>query len=118
MYTYSANKTPESLLPVLDELAQYYPMGREGAADGRLLHFVPSRAAGYAIDAQADGIVVHYADITAACRALGTLLATEEIAAGEAQCAFNEMGIMLDCSRNAVVRPDHFKCWKIGRAHV
>ena len=111
MYTYSPDKSPESLLPVLDELAQYYPIGHEGAVDGRRVHFVQSRPAGYALDVQAGEIVVHYADITAACRALGTLLATEEVAGGEAQCAFNEVGIMLDCSRNAVIRPDHFKCW-------
>lgn len=111
MYTYSPDKTPESLLPVLEELAQYYPIGHEGAADGRLMHFVPSRPAGYAIDEKAGEIVVHYADITAACRALGTLLSAEEVAGGEAQCGFSEMGIMLDCSRNAVIRPDHFKCW-------
>lgn len=53
--------------------------------------------------------VIHYGGTAQACRGIGTLLA------GIDHCrestSFQSLGIMLDCSRNAVMKVDHFKGW-------
>ena len=57
--------------------------------------------------------VIEYSDLTAALRGIGRLLCEDkpqkDIMAEETN--FKTTGIMLDCSRNAVMKPEHFKEW-------
>ena len=56
---------------------------------------------------------VHYHALAQACRGLGALLGMEGDAEGvvEEQAGFETMGLMLDCSRNAVMTVPHVKRW-------
>jgi len=54
-----------------------------------------------------------YADRASATRAVGSLLSglVEDGGEAEEHSPFQTFGIMLDCSRNAVMRVDHFHRW-------
>ncbi len=59
-----------------------------------------------------DGLAIEYADLTCALRALGTVLARgQESAGAHVGTDFDTFGIMLDCSRNAVMQVGHLKGW-------
>lgn len=55
---------------------------------------------------------IEYSDLTCALRAIGALLSniSDDKGINETSC-FTTMGIMLDCSRNAVMKVDYFKGW-------
>ena len=107
----------ESLRPMLDLLAEYYPImvaDRAPAADELAVALVPGAPAG-SLEVTVDGrqATVAYDQPAQACRGIGTLLAGI-VTAGPAyreQTPFGTVGIMLDCSRNAVMTVAHFQQW-------
>lgn len=68
---------------------------------------------GVSVRKEAEKAIVRYTDLSCALRGVGTLLAAVEKDNFEIteSCPFKTVGIMLDCSRNAVMRPSHFKLW-------
>ena len=54
------------------------------------------------------GVTVEYSTLSGALRAVGSALAKLD---GEDRSPFEKLGIMLDCSRNRVMRAERFKKW-------
>jgi len=110
--TYASEKTDPQLRDALRTLAEEYPVGEETGGD---LHVVFRHAPGprgYRIQKDAAVMRIDYADPISALRAVGTMLARGAGAAGvEERTAFKTFGIMLDCSRNAVMTVSHLKKW-------
>lgn len=108
--------TPAELLPVLETLAEAYPLALDAAADADDLRvsFVPGAPAGtLEIRRTGNDAVVAFDRVAHACRGVGTLLAGL-VKPGEScreQTSFQTVGIMLDCSRNAVMTVPHFQRW-------
>ena len=109
--------TPPYLLSMLEALAAEYPImlgATEAAADDLLVRFEPGAASG-TIEIRRTGNEATLAVDRAshACRGLGTLLAGL-VPPGGASCentGFETVGIMLDCSRNAVMTVPYFQRW-------
>lgn len=114
--SWNPGRTPPELQSLLRALAEAYPLVEQAAAPSgaRALHFHPGHTPGaLEVRRQADGAHVHYDTPARAARGLGLLLA-DLVPAGATHreaVPFSTFGIMLDCSRNAVVRPEHFKLW-------
>jgi hypothetical protein len=105
---------PESRLrEALAALGEEYPLADGGTADAQLtFRRVESKGRSYRIRPEGSGLLIEYADVTCALRALGTVLARGAQSSGaEEQIDFQTFGIMLDCSRNAVMTVAHFKQW-------
>lgn len=87
-------------------IRQEFP-NRFDQATGTFLRFVPGRESGFAIGE--DG-TISYARRSDAFRALGivwgSLASTGHVAAQAQASAFTDVSVMLDVSRNAVLRPD------------
>ncbi|MEW6751107.1 MAG: family 20 glycosylhydrolase [Candidatus Latescibacterota bacterium] len=78
------------------------------------LSFVPdARDGACRVERTREGARVHYAAPAMAVRTVGALLAdlVPEGGALEERSPFTLFGIMLDCSRNAVMRVDHLERW-------
>jgi hexosaminidase len=104
--------TPEELRTMLRALGEHYPITRGGRGMG--VSFV--RDADPAVcRVERDGrtAVVHYGTPARAARAVGALLAGVVDASRPyvESTPFSLFGIMLDCSRNAVMTVDHVKLW-------
>lgn len=63
----------------------------------------------YEIKRLANKSIIYYSDLSSAFRAIGTLLS--QIDTNTEESSFKTYGIMLDCSRNAVMKPEYFKLW-------
>ncbi len=64
---------------------------------------------------EAGGLTVHYTDVAAALRGMGAALGADRPESlRDEHSGFRTLGIMLDCSRNAVMRVEHFERW-LGR---
>ncbi|MFH0964031.1 MAG: family 20 glycosylhydrolase [Planctomycetota bacterium] len=105
--------TPAALRSPLRVLGEEYPI-REGHGDGIAVRFEPSTEPGLCRVVRTGSEALITYDIPAmALRAVAALLAGlvgdgDRI---EERSAFKTFGIMLDASRNAVMRVDHFKRW-------
>ena len=104
--------TPE-IAAALRDLAVDYPQLVEGESVGRRIRFRKVEApAGGGITSQVvrDGreYEIRYSNLTGALRGVGTALAG---LASDEGASFTRLGIMLDCSRNKVMKPSHFKHW-------
>jgi hypothetical protein len=99
--------TPEELQSMLETLSADYPISLDG--QGTELVFKKSPEAGKSkVSFQGDSVEIEYGCTASACRGLGSALAG--VGADE-KTVFKTLGIMLDCSRNAVMTVDHFKKW-------
>jgi len=108
-----AGDTPGELRAALETLAEEYPIG-EGPTDGLAVRFERIDQPGLCRLRRSDGAaVVQYGSPAAALRAIGSLLAglPHDGDVLEERSDFATFGIMLDCSRNAVMRPEHLKRW-------
>ena len=104
-------ETPAELHPLLETLGEEYLLAEGGR--GLKLRF-------RRIDPGKDGAVVsrvvrsrgealvEYSAVAAAARGIGTALAGH---AGTSETPFRSLGIMLDVSRNMVMKVDHLKMW-------
>jgi hexosaminidase len=97
-------RCPEELRPGLQEILTEDP---RRFRRGKQVRFAPGRQ-GPAAKTQGDQIVISYARKTDALRALGRLLGDEEREFSET-ARFDLLGVMVDCSRNGVLRPDAAK---------
>jgi len=106
------SEVPADVSRALRALAERYPLG-EGDGEPHLA-FAPGEAAGSVTVLRKDGVVeVRYGALSDALRGLGAALAgLPEVGSALSESRpFTTFGIMLDCSRNAVVRVDHLKRW-------
>lgn len=105
--SWSRQSTPEALHAPLAALGAVYPIVENG--DGTILDFRPVDEAGcLRVSRQADRVTITYGVLAAALRGLGQALARREV---NETLAFESLGIMLDCSRNAVMTVTHLKQW-------
>ncbi len=115
-FTLDLNSCPLELRRGLSEIVADYA-GRFGASGrAQALRFVadPEReGGGLEVEKTAQGITVRYARKTDAFRALGRLLGEQGAAVKRADFEetprFDVLGVMVDCSRNGVLRPDAAK---------
>lgn len=107
--------SPELAL-ALDALGEEYPVLkelREGEGAPSLV-FTPGGAPGSVeCSREGDEFRVRYGRLADALRGLSAALAglPKEGKTISENCLFSTLGIMLDCSRNAVMRVDHLKLW-------
>lgn len=98
-------------LPGLREIAQEWP--DRFSEDGRKIEFVcDEKIAGMKIQWNADTIEVKFSETRDAYRALGILLGEVEVSESkllEESTPFSSLGVMLDVSRNAVLKSESVK---------
>jgi len=106
--TWSPQATDEKLQAALRILGQEYPIREadDGVPDVRFQ--AGRQGGGYCIERNGADVLVRYGVGSDALRAVGSLMAGLD---GDERSCFSTMGIMLDCSRNAVMRVEHFKGW-------
>ena len=104
---WNARNTPSELHPVLRALGEEYPL-LEGS-QGVCLSFekVPE-AETLRVTRHGDAFLVTYGDASFAARGVAYALSGQEC---DEKICFRTHGILLDCSRTFVVRPDYFKRW-------
>jgi len=101
--------TPVELHAMLATLAEEYPVVTGRGRDGIQVRFVKSRQKGLSsVRKKGAFATIEYNQISMAARAVGSLLAGIETSE---TTVFKSLGIMLDCSRNAVMTVSHFKTW-------
>jgi hypothetical protein len=106
---WSTKTTPAELRPMLRALAEGHPLA-EGRGEGLPVAFVRSRKKGFCgVRRTGAGAEIAYHTLAQALRGVGTLLAGIDSRAEATP--FRSLGIMLDCSRNAVMTVDHLKSW-------
>lgn len=107
---WSPEQTPKNIARALIALEEEYPLVHRGWAD-LSLSFVSATGQGCAYKLVRDGkaVRIEYSAPAAALRAVGTLLSG--IDAESEATSFTMFGIMLDCSRNAVMKVSHLKGW-------
>ena len=66
-------------------------------------------AEGYRIEKKGSECTIHFADKSSFCRGLLHALSMKENGNCESRCAFDALGYMCDCSRNAVPKPETIK---------
>ncbi len=111
-FYYRADKLSDDISRALQVLADHYPL-REGEGSPRLT-FVPGLAAGSVTVSHSDsGVRIEYGALSDSLRGLGAALGgpPEQGNALSESRPFATFGIMLDCSRNAVMKPEHVKRW-------
>lgn len=115
-FCWNAESTPAAINHLLVELSADYPLcACRGAPDGAMrMSFQAGAETGVVeVSRSAEGYDIRYDSLARAARGVGILLAglLPAVTPRRETCAFQTFGIMLDCSRNAVMRPEHFKLW-------
>ena len=106
---WSKQDTPVELHSMLSALADEYPVVCGKSKDGIQVKFIKSKKSGCsAVSTKGNSTTVEYGGVSMAARAVGTLLSGLE---SQESTVFKSLGIMLDCSRNAVMTVPHFKKW-------
>ncbi len=110
---YFTQDIEQELHEALRVLAEEYPLVEERGGDVHVRFRASGQDGhGYAIRREGNEFVVEYAGLPGALRAVGTLLGLGSEAGESAErTEFRTFGIMLDCSRNAVMKVSHFKGW-------
>ena len=105
--------TPSEMQTALETLSARYPISCSDA-EGMLVTFEKDTTqTGSEIRCGKKSVAIRYDTPGSAMRSVGSLL-SDMVASGETyaeETPFKSFGIMLDCSRNAVMRPDHLKVW-------
>ncbi len=106
---WNPENTPVELHPMLTVLAEEYPLQAGDSGGGKSLEFERGGEPGaLAVECGETAVRIRYGSVPAALRGVGHALATENRAS---DCSFETLGIMLDCSRNAVMKPAYIKRW-------
>ncbi len=109
---WNPSEVSHELQEALIALSEHYPIdARTGA---RQLHFAESAPAGECnVQQTEDEVRITYGAVADALRGVGAALAGLPEMAGtrSEKRNFQTLGIMLDCSRNAVMKVDHLKRW-------
>jgi hypothetical protein len=104
---WSRAETPAELHGALAALGGEYPLGESGT--GRLLRFKPSAEPGVLrVRCREADVTIEYGSRSAAMRGVANALAGRD---ADESTSFRTLGIMLDCSRNAVMTVPHLKSW-------
>ncbi len=104
---------PRELQELLTTLGEEYPIKTDGSGDLEVAFQKSSSPDILNVSRDGNRAVISYGRTNHAARGIGTLLAGLP-AEGESiteTIPFTSFGIMLDCSRNAVMKVDHFKKW-------
>lgn len=110
------SKTEKNLYPTLQTLGEEYPIFETSKIqrDGIQLVFEHSQQRGLCeVQIKDKQAIIHYATPSQATRAIGTLLSGLVLPGKiyREKTPFQTIGVMLDCSRNAVITVEHFKWW-------
>jgi len=105
---WSPSSTPEELHPMLDILGGEYPIFDSGR--GLKLEFKKvKKVDSYCkVSRGAGKVLIEYSTVAAAARGVGSAMAKIET---EESTSFQTLGIMLDVSRNMVMKVDHLQMW-------
>jgi hexosaminidase len=108
--TWDETSVPEVLSKALNALSQADKRFQANADTGLHLTFAPSTAA--SVTPQADGgITIAYATMSEALKSVGDVLGGQVTEVVDQRALFNSFGVMIDCSRNAVMKVDTVKGW-------
>lgn len=109
---WQAEDTPHELHTPLRGLSPEYPI-QESAGKGIQLKFEPGEPGTCIVRRTGDSSTMRYSGLNLALRGIGTVLAGLVPDGGELreEMPFKTLGFMLDCSRNAVMKPEHLKRW-------
>ncbi len=115
-FSWDKEAVPADLVPALQDLSGAYAslLADRPAPSACPLVFEPQPGlAGPVVTRAEDKAVIRYGQRAHALRGLGTLLADLVPAGAEVaeNSPFTTFGIMLDCSRNAVMRTEHLRRW-------
>ncbi len=103
--------TPNELHGMLTELGKYYEICEVREEDSNVIFTAFEEDNCYEVFDKREILQIDYSSLVAAGRAISTVLSDlikeEPVAAG----CFKTSGIMLDCSRNAVMKVEKFKEW-------
>lgn len=104
------NNTPLELHAMLNAAGEEYPVS-EAIEDGVVhVKFIHLNAPGISrIYSNGNSVTVEYSSVSCAARGLGNLLSGIKLS--EEKTEFSSIGIMLDCSRNAVMKVEYLKKW-------
>jgi hypothetical protein len=113
---YDPTTLSQDLQRALATLGAEYPIGAEPTAAAVEVRFEPAEqpeAIAVSAPGEEGAARVSYHTVAQACRGVGLLLGLEagQALSVEEQAAFETLGLMLDCSRNAVMRVAHVKKW-------
>ncbi len=111
--SWKKNDTPEELHPLLTTLAQEYPVGEDSGGEIAVCFDRSESPDTLKVTRNGDDALICYGRANQALRGLGALMAglPEDGAETVERCPFISFGIMLDCSRNAVMKVEHLKKW-------
>lgn len=103
-----ADETPAEIATALRALAVEYPIAEGGR--GLKLRFtrVRSDETVSRVDRNRGGVTIEYSNLAGALRGVGSAMAKLD---GTEKTPFTTLGIMLDLSRNMVMRVEHVKKW-------
>ena len=103
-----AEDTPAEVAAALRALEAEYPISEGGR--GLKVRFVPVKSSETVsrVDRNRGGVTIEYSNLAGALRGVGSALAKLD---GGEHTPFVGLGIMLDVSRNMVMRVEHLKKW-------
>ena len=105
--TWNPDTTPDELDSLLKSLGEAYPISPSGK--GRTLVFSGSGNSGtLSVRSGEEETHIAYSSVSTAARGLGHALAGQSI---ESKTTFLTQGMMLDCSRHAVMKVSYVKHW-------
>ncbi|MCP3967371.1 MAG: beta-N-acetylhexosaminidase [Lentisphaerae bacterium] len=105
-FFWSTDQVSGSLNVMLETLSEEYPLSADNGSIE--LCFKHVKDSGYSITFDGDTALIEYSTLATAARAVSSAMTG---LAGEGDACFETLGIMLDCSRNAVMKVEHFKKW-------
>lgn len=108
--SWNKKETPEELHGMLKIFGEDYPIIEDGNACS--IEFI-KHDKGSKLVYNENKMLIYYDNITSAARAIGSSLSRIGQEAGEIseKLSFETLGIMIDCSRNAILTVDYFKQW-------
>lgn len=112
--SYLQESLPEELKAMLKSLEEEYPVSNKNTEACIELNFVKSHEDNLLkINIEGEKASIFYGDISLAARAVGLLLSgnIEKNVEYTEQRPISLLGVMLDCSRNAVMKVPHFQKW-------
>lgn len=110
---WKAENVPAALQPMLTELGAFYPVSQDTSHGIELVCVHDGDISGSEIVLKDSIATIRYSRQADAARAIGALLSglVTESSPYRETTQFQTLGIMLDCSRNAVMKVDHIEKW-------
>ncbi len=106
LFSWDVAKTPEVISNALNVISENFPI-KKGTKGTRLVFRQIKDVGKCRIKKEKTEIIIEYSRSNMAIRAVGSLLSGIDIK--EEYCPFSMFGIMIDCSRNAVMTVDYMK---------